>query len=202
MLARPKSTFLTLKETASLLGCSPRTLQRYQKQGRIRFVQRGRMKFCLQEDVDRLLGSDRIEVLSARLDAPDSPSHTARRWFAGWIEFRRELDRTDGVEIDYERLLGEVMQQLGTRKMSELTVGLLRGLLESLRNGAGGMYSPAVSWQLLLGTPTPVDFDLLAAMPPGMPLIEARRSLRRALGSFGAGFASAASPSASQGAGK
>lgn len=198
MLARPKSVFLSLKETAAIVGCSLRTLQRYQRQGRLRFVQRGRLKYCLQEDVDRLLAGGRNDAMSIRLDGVDAPSWTARKWFATWVEFRREIDRDDGVALRHDEILAAVDQTFGVAKMAEVAVADLERLLHVTATRLGSGRLPH-SWQVALGSRTPVDLDLIAIMPAAMLLVDARRLLRRALqGVAGSSSASSGSPNRSE----
>lgn len=186
MLARPKLALVSLRDTALLVGCSLRTLQRYQRQGRLRFVQRGRWKYCLQEDIDGLLNGSRVRSLAAKLDADDAANWPVRKWFAAWVDLRREIDRQDGVERNYQRLLEVInSQQFGLAKISEMTVARLGDVLEAVRTNLSRGAGSIASWQVLLETPAPTDLDMLSMMPPEMPLLDALRLLRRTVAGVG-----------------
>jgi hypothetical protein len=161
-LARQKPVLVSVHDSAEMLGCTLRTLQRYRRAGRIAFVRKGQHRYCIREEIELLCASDRTEWLAIQLLAPESDGLTANDWFARWADLQDRLARADGTYVESKPLLREVERSFGGRRMDSVTVGELRGAIAVLDA------STRVTFIGLLA---------LAGLPDSFGLLEARRRI-------------------------
>lgn len=161
-LARQKPVLISVHDSAAMLGCTLRTLQRYRRAGRIAFIRKGAHRYCIREEIELLAAGDRTEWLAIQLLSPESDELTAHDWFARWADLQDRLARAAGTSIDPRPLLRAVEQRIGRRRMDSVTVGDLHGAIASL--------DPSTQ-QAFIG------MLALAGLPASIGLLEARRRI-------------------------
>jgi excisionase family DNA binding protein len=162
MSARKIPHLVPVSEAAAMLGCSVRTLQRHRSAGKLEFIRRGRCKFCIREEVELLVASDRTEWLAAQLLAPASDHLTANEWFALWADLQDRLARITGVPLDCVPLLREVAPRFGHRRMGTVKARDLAEAIDAL--------DPSLRAKF-------IGLLALAGLPPDLGVLDARRQI-------------------------
>jgi excisionase family DNA binding protein len=162
MSARKVPDLVPVSEAAAMLGCSVRTLQRHRSAGKLEFIRRGRCKFCIREEVELLVASDRTEWLAAQLLAPASDHLTANEWFALWADLQDRLARITGVPLDCAPLLREVQPRFGPRRMGTVKARDLAEAIDAL--------DPSLRAEF-------IGLLAIAGLPPDLGVLDARRRI-------------------------
>ena len=165
MSARKVPDLVPVSEAAAMLGCSVRTLQRHRSAGKLEFIRRGRCKFCIREEVELLIASDRTEWLAAQLLAPESDHLTTNEWFALWADLQERLARITGHPVDCGPLLREVERRFGLRRMGTVKA---RDLAEAI----DGLDALDASLRAKF-----IGLLALAGLPPDLGVLDARRRI-------------------------